>query len=116
MIHKEKSFMKCEEYLNSSVSREIIYFKNIFINQWWESSKSFPDLGKKSSFFQKRAKEKLTNTFINVFVKSLKSFPFEVDRRQNWKEEIKLSLDNLTSLEFTNNTFFIMSLILDFYW
>ena len=36
----------------------------------------------------------LKNIFINGFTKALKSFPHEVDQRQNWKESIKLTMDN----------------------
>lgn len=86
--------MKSIDYLNCPLAREIIDFKNIFIDQWWESSRLFPTLDKKTSFLQKLAKEKETNSFIDTFVKALKSFPYEVHKRESWKEEINLSMDN----------------------
>ncbi|MBC8060898.1 MAG: hypothetical protein H7Y18_09550 [Clostridiaceae bacterium] len=85
--------MKNLDYLNSSVSKEIIEFKDIFIKKWWESSKLFPDLDRKTSFFQKLTKEKETNVFIDFFVGAIKSFPYEIDKRENWKQKIRLSMD-----------------------
>ena len=86
--------MKSDNCINCPVTREIVDFKDVFTNQWFESEKLFPKLDKKTSFFQKRAKEKSTNVFVDSFVKSLKSFPEEIEERLNWKKNIKVLMDN----------------------
>ena len=86
--------MKSDNCINCPVTREIVDFKDVFTNQWFESEKLFPKLDKKTSFFQKRAKEKSTNVFVDSFVKSLKYFPEEIEERLNWKKNIKVLMDN----------------------
>jgi hypothetical protein len=78
----------------SKVSKQVSMFRDFFLKMWWDGSKEFPVLTKKSDYWDKRNKEKQTDKFINEFVMNLELFPEDEANRIIWKRNIKSVIDN----------------------
>lgn len=79
---------------HTEVYNQVLDLKKYFTNIWWDTSKEFPRLDNKTSYWDKRRKEKEVNRFINKFIKSIKEYPANEDKRKIWKENINEAIDS----------------------
>jgi len=83
----------------SKVSKQVHNFVSSFINTWWNTNKDLPDLKNITTYQHKKKQERLTNKFIDSFVKSIKSFPTGEQNQKIWKKNIDILID-----EFIDNS------------
>jgi hypothetical protein len=82
---------------DSKVYKEVLEFKQLFSNIWWNTDKQFPSLGEKTTYWYKIKKEKETDKFIDEFVKLIKQFPGDEENRKLWRNDTKLLIDDFVS-------------------
>lgn len=83
---------------DAKVYKQVLNFVSSFTDTWWNTKKDFPPLKNATTYWHKKEQEKLTNKFIDSFVKSIKSFPAGEENQKVWKKNISILID-----EFINN-------------
>lgn len=81
------------------VSKQVLNFVSSFTDTWWSTKKDLPNLKNATTYWHKRKQEKLTNKFIDSFVKSIESFPCGEQNQKVWKKNIDILID-----EFIDNS------------
>lgn len=89
-MHQINDFLANE----SKVSNEVYNFTNLFTTKWWNTSKDFPNLKNSTSYWHKKEQEKLTDAFIDKFVKAIESFPLGDENQRIWKKNANALIDN----------------------
>ncbi|KOF56464.1 MULTISPECIES: hypothetical protein [Clostridium] len=79
------------------VSNQVHNFISSFTDTWWSTSKDFPKLKNTTTYWHKKKQERLTNDFIDKFVKAIKSFPLGNQNQRIWKKNINLLIDNFVA-------------------
>lgn len=85
--------MHMQQINQSKVYKQVCTFTNSFTTTWWNTSKSFPNLKNSTTYLHKKRQEKLTNNFINNFVKSIENFPLGKQNQKAWKKNVDLLID-----------------------
>lgn len=79
---------------HTEIYNQVLELKSYFTNIWWITSKTFPKLDNKTSYWYKRRKEKETNKFINEFICLIKQYPKDEKNRKVWKQNFNNTIDN----------------------
>ncbi len=79
---------------HTEVYDQVQDLQKYFANIWWDTNKEFPRLNNKSSYRDKKRKEKEVNKFINKFIKSIEQYPANEENRKIWKENINKTIDS----------------------
>ncbi|MFL0250249.1 hypothetical protein ACJDT4_07415 [Clostridium neuense] len=79
------------------VSNQVHNFVSSFNDTWWSTKKDFPNLKGATTYWHKKKQEKLTDAFIDKFVKAIESFPLGNENQRIWKKNINLLIDNFVA-------------------
>lgn len=78
---------------DAKVPKQVHNFVSSFTDTWWSTKKDFPNLKNATTYRHKKEQEKLTNKFIDSFVKSIESFPSGKQNQKVWKNNIDILID-----------------------
>lgn len=80
---------------------KVDYLKDLYIKMWWESSVDLNIDMKKSSYLDKKRREKALDLFIDKIIRHIEEFPKDIEERKKWRTLGSKYIDKIIEVEDT---------------